>query len=87
LDHFNLDEGETALICILLLRGPQTPGELRARTERMHGFTNLDEVTASLEDLGKVKTAGVAIASASGQKEKRYPIFVSRVVGWGKCRT
>jgi uncharacterized protein YceH (UPF0502 family) len=35
---FNFTRGETALLCVLLLRGPQTPGELRGRTERMHQF-------------------------------------------------
>ena len=35
---FNFTRGETAILCVLLLRGPQTPGELRGRTERMHRF-------------------------------------------------
>ena len=38
-EAFNLSRAETALLCVLLLRGPQTPGELRGRTERMHAFT------------------------------------------------
>src|SRR5215470_16436456 len=41
---FNFTRGETAVLCVLLLRGPQTPGELRGRTERMHRFEALDEV-------------------------------------------
>ena len=73
LDHFNLDEGETALICVLLLRGPQTPGELRARTERMHAFSNLDAVAACLEELGKGEAPLVRLLPPRpGQKEKRY---------------
>ena len=36
---FNFDRRETAVLCVLLLRGPQTPGELRGRTERMYRFT------------------------------------------------
>src|SRR3974377_1241524 len=40
----NLSRGETAVLCVLLLRGPQTPGELRGRTERMHSFEGLDAV-------------------------------------------
>src|SRR5579864_5715462 len=39
---FNFDRLETAILCVLLLRGPQTPGELRSRTERMHKFDDLD---------------------------------------------
>ncbi len=37
-EAFNFNRAETALICVLLLRGPQTPGELRSRTERIHQF-------------------------------------------------
>jgi len=40
-EMFNFTRGETAILCVLLLRGPQTPGELRARTERMHHFEDL----------------------------------------------
>src|SRR6202795_4666743 len=39
---FNFTRPETAVLCVLLLRGPQTPGELRGRTERMHRFEALD---------------------------------------------
>jgi len=48
---FNFSRGETAVLCVLLLRGPQTPGELRGRTERMHQFEDLDAVQASLQKL------------------------------------
>jgi uncharacterized protein YceH (UPF0502 family) len=48
---FNFSRAETALICVLLLRGPQTPGELRGRTERMHRFDELTEVAAGLQKL------------------------------------
>src|SRR5690242_7233700 len=48
---FNFTRGESAILCVLLLRGPQTPGELRGRTERMHRFEHLDEVHASLQRL------------------------------------
>src|SRR5271155_2770333 len=40
-DFYTLDEGEIALMCVLMLRGRQTPGELRTRTERMHAFENV----------------------------------------------
>src|SRR5579872_4408315 len=48
---FNFSRGETAIMCVLLLRGPQTPGELRGRTERMHHFEDLTEVQSSLQRL------------------------------------
>ncbi len=47
----NLGRRETALICTLLLRGPQTPGELRGRSERMHRLEDLDEVQLVLQKL------------------------------------
>src|SRR5581483_9794137 len=46
---FNLRRGELAILCVLLLRGPQTPGELRSRTERMHSFAAMDEVETTLQ--------------------------------------
>ncbi len=73
LDHFNLERHEIALLCVLLLRGPQTPGELRARTERMHHFSSLEEVESSLESLLKEDSQFVRVLPAApGQKEKRY---------------
>jgi len=49
----NLGRREMALLCVLMLRGPQTVGELRGRTERMHDFNDLDEVERVLETLEK----------------------------------
>jgi uncharacterized protein YceH (UPF0502 family) len=48
---FNFDRREIAVVCVLLLRGPQTPGELRGRTERMYRFEALDDVEATLKKL------------------------------------
>ncbi len=48
-ETMNLGRRELALLCVLMLRGPQTVGELRGRTERMHDFTDLDEVEGCLE--------------------------------------
>jgi hypothetical protein len=48
---FNFTRGETAILCVLLLRGPQTPGELRGRSERMHPFEDLTEVQSTLQRL------------------------------------
>src|SRR6202041_3373626 len=45
---FNFDRREIALICVLLLRGPQTPGELRTRTERLYAFDDLNAVHSAL---------------------------------------
>ena len=48
---FNFTRSEVAVLCVLLLRGPQTPGELRGRTERMHHFETLDDVQSALQKL------------------------------------
>src|SRR5678815_4307059 len=48
LDFYSLNPGDIALLCVLLLRGAQTPGELRARAERLHRFENVEEVELSL---------------------------------------
>jgi uncharacterized protein YceH (UPF0502 family) len=47
----NLRRDETALLCLLLLRGPQTPGELRSRSDRLHAFDDLAAVIATLDRL------------------------------------
>src|ERR1035441_8656482 len=48
---FNFTRAEIAVLCVLLLRGPQTPGELRGRAERMHRFETLEDVQAALQKL------------------------------------
>lgn len=50
-ERLNLGRRELALLCVLMLRGPQTVGELRGRTERMHDFADMEEVERVLESL------------------------------------
>src|ERR1700679_1828642 len=52
-EKLNLGRREMALLCVLMLRGPQTVGELRGRTERMHDFADMEEVERVLESLHK----------------------------------
>src|SRR5688572_25747890 len=47
-EALDLDDGERAVVTLLLLRGPQTPGELRSRAERLHPFADLDAVDEAL---------------------------------------
>ena len=69
----NLTRGETAILCVLLLRGPQTPGELRGRTERMFSFNDLSEVQSALQRLMQREGALVKmLARQPGTKEARY---------------
>src|SRR5258707_4830212 len=70
---FNFDRREIAILCVLLLRGPQTPGELRGRTERMYRFEELEDVHGTLERLGQRDPALVAVLPRQpGTKESRY---------------
>jgi hypothetical protein len=70
---FNFDRREIAVVCVLLLRGPQTPGELRGRTERMYRFEALDDVQSVLQKLGERQPPLVkALARQPGTKETRY---------------
>ncbi|HUN79217.1 MAG TPA: YceH family protein [Solirubrobacteraceae bacterium] len=62
---------EQAVMCVLMLRGPQTPGELKQRTDRMHPFATLAEVHETLERLiGRELVA--RLERQPGQKEERY---------------
>ena len=75
---FNFTRGETAVLCVLLLRGPQTPGELRGRTERMHRFEELDDVVSVLEKLAQREPALVAaLPRQPGSREIRYAHLMS----------
>jgi uncharacterized protein len=70
---FNFDRREIAIVCVLLLRGAQTPGELRGRTDRMYRFEALDDVVSTLDRLGQREPPLVrALARQPGTKEVRY---------------
>jgi uncharacterized protein YceH (UPF0502 family) len=65
-------------MCVLLLRGPQTPGELRGRTERMHAFEEIGDVLAGLQKLMERSPALVAVLPRQpGTKESRYVHLLS----------
>jgi len=77
-EMFNFTRGETAMLCVLLLRGPQTPGELRARTERMQRFEDLTEVQSSLQRLmQRDPPLARVLPRQSGTKESRYMHLLS----------
>ncbi|MGA2350019.1 MAG: YceH family protein [Terracidiphilus sp.] len=77
-EAFNFNRAETALLCVLLLRGAQTPGELRGRTERLHSFDEIGEVLAGLQKLMQREPALVAILPRQpGTKESRYAHLLS----------
>jgi uncharacterized protein YceH (UPF0502 family) len=77
-EAFNFSRAETALICVLLLRGPQTPGELRSRTERMHEFPEISDVLASLQKLTDRELPLVTVLPRQpGARESRYAHLLS----------
>jgi len=70
---FNFTRAETAVLCVLLLRGPQTPGELRGRTERLHSFETLDDVQSALQKLmQREPPLAKVLPRQPGTKESRY---------------
>ncbi|MDT4967741.1 MAG: uncharacterized protein QOJ64_2478 [Acidobacteriota bacterium] len=73
-DHFGLDARESAIMCVLMLRGPQTIGEIRTRTTRLHNFADLNEVKEVLDKLisREDEPLVAVLASQPGQKEVRY---------------
>lgn len=72
--YFELDDAQTAVLAVLLLRGPQTVGELRQRTDRLHAFPDVAEVAAALEDLRghPLDPLVVELERQPGQKETRW---------------
>jgi uncharacterized protein YceH (UPF0502 family) len=70
-EALGISGGELALLCVLLLRGPQTPGELKSRTERMVAFTSLEAVEAGLTELVR-RGYAQRLERRPGQKEDRW---------------
>jgi uncharacterized protein len=77
-DVFNFHRHEIALFCVLLLRGPQTPGELRTRTDRLYQFDDLGAVHSALNLLMKRQPPLVKVLPRQpGTKEARYAHLLS----------
>ena len=79
-EALGVDDGELALLGVLMLRGAQTPGELKQRSERLHGFADLAAVQETLD--GLVERGYVARHERRpGQKELRYEQLLGRLRG------
>jgi uncharacterized protein len=77
-EAFNFTRPEIAVLCVLLLRGPQTPGELRGRTERMHHFEELSDVLSALQHLmERDPPLAKMLPRQPGTKESRYAHLLS----------
>ena len=70
-EALDVDDAELALLTVLMLRGPQTPGELKQRAERMHGFASLGAVQETLDRLVERELVS-RHERRPGQKELRY---------------
>ena len=71
--RLELDPEEKAVLTLLMLRGPQTSGELRSRSTRLHSFSNLREVDATLRRLAEEdRELAVELSRQPGQKETRW---------------
>jgi uncharacterized protein YceH (UPF0502 family) len=68
---FGLDDAEVSLLAVLMLRGPQTPGELKQRAQRLHDFTDLAAVHDTLDRLVE-RGQAARHERRPGQKEDRY---------------
>jgi hypothetical protein len=79
---FNFTRAEIAVLCVLLLRVPQTPGELRGRAERMHRFEALEDVQSALQKLmQREPPLAKVLPRRPGMKEARYAhLFAGDVV-------
>ncbi len=73
-EKLNLGRRENAILCILMLRGPQTVGEIKGRTERIYGFADLDETETVLYKMMERSEGALTqkLAAAPGMKEPRY---------------
>ena len=72
-EAYNFDRREIAILCVLLLRGPQTPGELRGRTDRMYHFDTLEDVVSTLDRLAhRDPPLAAMLPRQPGTKESRY---------------
>jgi hypothetical protein len=79
---YNFTRPEIAVLCVLLLRGPQTPGELRGRAERLHRFEALEDVQSALQKLMQREPPLAKILPRQpGTKESRYAHLFAGNVG------
>lgn len=80
--NLQFDDGQLAIVCLLLLRGPQTPGELRSRSGRLHTFADNDEVVTAIN--GLIECEGepmlVKLPRTPGRRDSEYMHLFSGAV-------
>ncbi len=75
-ERHNLGRREAAILCVLMLRGPQTPGELRGRAERLYTFDDLEGVESTLNRLAEMGFVKL-LPRQAGHKEARWAHLLS----------
>ena len=77
--ELQLDTAQFAIVCLLLLRGPQTPGELRARSGRLHEFADNNDVVTALDSLAEypVDPLVIQLPRSPGRKDSEYMHLLS----------
>lgn len=75
-EALGLDDKQIAILCVVMLRGPQTPGELKQRTQRLHPFESLGEIERVVEEL-IARDLVRRLPRRAGQKEERYEHLLS----------
>jgi hypothetical protein len=93
-EKLNLGRRETAVLCVLMLRGPQTAGEIKGRSERIYAFSDLEETETVLRKLCERPEGALTqkLPPMPGMKEPRYaqalggPIEVAEPAGSGEIR-
>lgn len=83
-DALGLEDDQTAILCALMLRGAQTPGELKQRTERLHRFADLADVHNTLDELGRRELVS-PLGRRPGQKEERYRHLLGGDTGYERA--
>jgi hypothetical protein len=82
---YPLIPSEVALICLLILRGPQTPGELNTNSGRLYEFESIEEVQEKLEKLASGETVFIKqLPRRAGQKEVRYIHLLGGITDWSE---
>jgi uncharacterized protein YceH (UPF0502 family) len=80
-ERFELDGAQLAVLCLLMLRGPQTPGEIRTRSGRLHEFASVEETESTLEQLSNrlPQPLVLRLPRAAGRKEARFTHLLSGI--------
>jgi hypothetical protein len=77
-ENLELDDPQLAAMCVLMLRGPQTVGEVKGRTGRLYPFSDLNEVETTLNELSERESPLVArLPRQAGRKESRFAQLLS----------